>query len=93
MLMAILFNFLVSAVLGNRFKVRVLFPAAPVAFIITVVVVGAAQSALSPALLAGVAAVVALQLGFLGGLFTRFSVAASQVPPTRRVGSTTTVRG
>jgi hypothetical protein len=93
MLMAILFNSLVGAVLGNRFKVRVLFPVAPIAFIITVGVLGVARSAFAPALLAGLASVVALQIGFLGGLFTRFSVAASRVPPERPVRSSTTARG
>jgi hypothetical protein len=93
MLMAILFNSLVGAVLGTRFKVRVLFPVAPLAFIVTAGIVGVTRSAVEPALLAGLAALVALQIGYLGGLFTRFSVAAAQVPPKPSVSSTTTARG
>lgn len=93
MLMAILCSSLVGAVLGTRFKVRVLFPVAPFVFIMTVGIVGVARSEFVPALLAGVAAVVALQVGYLGGLFTRFSVAAARLPPKRPASSTTTAPG
>jgi len=93
MLMAILCNSLVGAVLGTRFKIKVLFLVAPLAFIITVCIVGVTRSAFEPALLAGLAAVVALQFGYLGGLFTRFTVAAAQIPSRRSVSSTTTAQG
>jgi hypothetical protein len=88
MLMAILCNSLVGAVLGIRFKVQVLFPTAPVAFVITVGIVGAMQAAIQPALLAGAVAVVALQVGYIGGLFTRFSIAAARTAPKRSLRST-----
>jgi predicted anti-sigma-YlaC factor YlaD len=92
MLMAILCSSLVGAVLGLRFKVQVLFPTTPIAFVIAAGIVGVTQAALQPALLAGVAAVVALQIGYLGGLFTRFSIAASRIPQKRSTHSTTTAQ-
>jgi hypothetical protein len=88
MLMAILFNSLVGAVLGCRFKVRVLFPVAPLAFAITAGIMGVAQSAIGPALLGGALAVIALQMGYIGGLFTRVSVAAARIVPKRSLRST-----
>jgi hypothetical protein len=93
MIMAILFSSLVGAVLGCRLKVRVLFLAAPLAFAMTAGVVAVTQGTIGSALLGGVAAVIALQIGYLGGLFTRFSVAAAQIPPKPSVSSTTTARG
>jgi hypothetical protein len=90
MLMTILCSSLVGAVLGTRLKVKVLFPLAPLAFCVAASLVGVAQAAFKPALLAGVAAVVALQIGYLGGLFTRWSVAAARISSKRSVRSTTT---
>jgi hypothetical protein len=85
MLMAVLCNSLVGAVLGMRFKVRVLFPVAPFVFAVTAGAVGLAQAAFLPALLAGILAVVTLQIGYLGGLFTRWSVVAARLSPKRRL--------
>ena len=89
MIMAIIFNSLVGAVLGCRFKVRVLFLAAPLAFAMTTSVLEITQGTLGLALLGGVAAVITLQIGYLGGLFTRWSVAAAQTPSKRSMRSTT----
>jgi hypothetical protein len=91
--MAILCSWLVGAVLGTRFKVQVLFPIAPLAFLITAGILGVAQAALEPALLAGTAAMFALQIGYLGGLFTRWSIAAARVTSRRSMSSTTAAQG
>lgn len=93
MLMAVLCSSLVGAVLGVRFKVQVLFLVVPLAFVATAGIVGVAQFAFQPALLAGIVAAVALQIGYLGGLFTRFSIAAARIAPKRPLSSTTTARG
>jgi hypothetical protein len=93
MLMAILCSSLVGAVLGTRFKVQVLFPVAPLAFFITAGIVGLSQATFEPALLAGIAAVVTLQIGYLGGLFTRWSIVAARVTSKRSMRSTTTAQG
>ncbi len=92
MLMAVLCSSLVGAVLGVRFKVQVMFPAVPLAFVATTGIMGITQFALGPALLAGLAAAVALQIGYLGGLLTRFSVAAARISPRRSLRSTTTAQ-
>ena len=93
MLMAVLCSSLVGAVLGTRLKVKVLFLAAPLAFVATAGTIGIAQSTFGPALLAGTAAAVALQVGYLGGLLTRISLAAARVSPRQSLRSTTTVQG
>jgi hypothetical protein len=93
MLMAVLCSSLVGAVLGLRFKVQVLFLVAPVAFAISAGIVGLTRSAVEPGLLAGVATATALQIGYLGGLLTRFSIAASRIPPKPALRSTTHVQG
>jgi hypothetical protein len=93
MMMAILCNSLVGAVLGIRFKVQVLFPTAPLAFVLTAGIVGVTQAALEPALLGGVLAVVALQIGYIGGLLSRWSVAAARTTPNRSLHSTPAAQG
>lgn len=92
MLMAVIGSSLIGAVLGIRFKVQVLFLAVPFAFVATAGLVGITQSALAPALLAGIAAVAALQIGYLGGLFTRFCLTAARATSKRSLGSTTIVQ-
>jgi hypothetical protein len=93
MLMAILCNSLVGAVLGIRFKVQVLFPTAPLAFVATAGIIGITQAALEPALLGGVLAVITLQIGYLGGLLSRWSVAAARTTPNRSLRSTPAAQG
>ena len=93
MLMAILCSSLVGAVLGTRFKVQVLFPLAPLAFVVSAGVMALTHAAVGPALLAGTVSVVGLQIGYLGGLFTRFSVAAARVSSKQPLRSTTTAQG
>lgn len=93
MLMAVLCSSLVGAVLGTRFKVQVLFFAVPFAFAATAGIVGIAQSTFEPALLAGIAAGLALQIGYLGGLLTRFSMAASRILPKWPLRSTNPAQG
>jgi hypothetical protein len=92
MLMVIICSSLVGAVLGTRFKVQVLFLVAPAAFVVTAAIMGISQSAFGSALLAGIAAVVALQIGYFGGLLTRFSIAAARVPPKEPLRSSTTAQ-
>lgn len=93
MLMAVLCSSLVGAVLGIRFKVQVLFLVVPFTFVAAAGIAGLAQCAFRLALLTGIAAAVALQIGYLGGLLTRFSIAAARVSPRRSLRSTTTVQG
>jgi predicted branched-subunit amino acid permease len=93
MLMAVLCSSLVGAVLGIRFKVQVLFLVVPFVFIATVGIMWVAQSPFEPALLAALAAAAALQVGYLGGLLTRFSVAAARISPKRPLRSTTPAQG
>jgi hypothetical protein len=93
MLMAVLCSSLVGAVLGLRFRVQVLFLVVPFAFAVSAGIIGLTQSAVEPGLLAGLAAAAAIQIGYLGGLLTRFSMAASRMSPKPALRSTTHVQG
>lgn len=89
MVMIALCSSLIGAVLGIRFRVQVLFPVA-IFSIVTVTSVAAFKgSAVSSAILAVIVSVISLQLGYLGGLFTRFAMAASRVASLRSLPSTT----
>ena len=92
MMMAVIWSSLVGAILGLRFKVQVLFLAAPAAFAISAGIAGATR-AVEPALLVGAATAVGLQIGYLGGLFTRFAMAASRTSPKPALRSITHIQG
>lgn len=88
MIMIALCSSLIGAVLGTRFRVQILFPAATVgcATIATVALLGG--SAVSSAIVAAIICVISLQIGYLGGLFTRFYMAASRITSHRSMRST-----
>jgi hypothetical protein len=70
---------LIGAVLGTSFRVQVLFPAAVLSLLIVSAVAALERAAISSAMLAAVVFVVSLQIGYLGGLMTRFFMAASRL--------------
>ena len=80
---------LVGAVLGIRFKVQVLFPTALFGFVIVAIVAALKGSAISSAAVAAIVCVIFLQIGYLGGLFTRFCMAAARVAFHSSLPSTT----
>lgn len=89
MVMIALCSSLIGAVLGTRFKVQVLFPAAMLGFVIVAAVAVFKGSVMSSAIVAAIVCVISLQIGYLGGLFTRFCMAASRVASHRSLRSTT----
>jgi hypothetical protein len=89
MVMIALCSSLVGAVLGTRFRVQVLFPATMLALLIVATVATFKGSAMSSAITATIVCVISLQLGYLGGLFTRFCMAASRGASHRSLHSTT----
>jgi hypothetical protein len=89
MIMIALCSSLIGAVLGVRFKVQVLFPAALLGFAIVAIVAALKGSTISSAIVAAIVCVISLQIGYLGGLFTRFFMAASRVAFHRSLRSTT----
>ena len=88
MFMIALCSSLVGAVIGTRFKVQVLFPAAMLGCAMVAAVAVLKGSALSSAIVAAILCVISLQIGYLGGLFTRFCMAASRGTFYRSLRST-----
>jgi hypothetical protein len=88
MVMIALCSSLIGAVMGTRFRVQVLFPAATLGFTMVAAVALLKGSAMSSAIVAAIICVISLQIGYLGGLFTRFYVAASRVTSHRSLRST-----
>jgi hypothetical protein len=89
MIMIAICGSLIGAVLGIRFKVLVLFPAVLLGFVIVAAVAVLKCSAISSTIEAALVLVISLQIGYLGGLFTRFSMAASRLAFHRSLRSTT----
>ena len=89
MVMIALCSSLIGAVLGTRFRIEVLFPAAMLGLVIVATVAALKGSAMSSAIVAVIVWVISLQIGYLGGLFTRFCMAASRVASHRSLRSTT----
>jgi hypothetical protein len=89
MVMIALCSSLIGAVLGTRFRIHVLFPAAALGLMIVAAVAALKGSATSSAIAAAIVFVSALQLGYLGGLFTRFCLAAARLANHRTLRSTT----
>lgn len=88
MVMIALCSSLIGAVMGTRFKVQVLFPTTMLGIVMVAAVAVLKGSTLSWAIAAATVCVVSLQMGYLGGLFTRFYMAASRVAPHRSLRST-----
>jgi hypothetical protein len=89
MVMIALCSSLIGAVLGTRFRIHVLFPAAMLGLVIVAATAVLKGSAASSAIAAAAIFVIALQLGYLGGLFTRFCLAAARLASHRSLRSTT----
>jgi hypothetical protein len=89
MIMVALSGLLFGAVLGTRFKVQVIYPAATLGLVVLVSVAVFKGSAISSALLAAIVYVISLQIGYLGGLFTRFCMVAARVVLHRSLRSST----
>ena len=88
MVMIALCSSLIGAVLGTRFRVLVLFPAMVLGFALVAAVAAFKGSAMSSAVLAAAIYAIALQVGYLGGLFTRYCMAAVRVASRRSLRST-----
>jgi hypothetical protein len=87
MIMIALCSLLVGAVMGTRFRVQVLFPAAALACA-TVTIMGLLRgSSASSIVVAALVGVTTLQIGYLGGLLTRFYMAASRIASRRPLRS------
>lgn len=89
MVMIALCSSLIGAVLGTRFRIHVLFPAAVLGLVIVAAVAVFKGSAVSSTIGAAIVFVIALQVGYLGGLFTRFCLAAARLASYRSLRSTT----
>ncbi len=83
MVMIALCSSLVGAVMGTRFKVQVLFPAAMLGCVMVAAV--SLLNGSAPTIMAAIVCVVSIQIGYLGGLFTRFCMAASRTTSTVRI--------
>src|SRR5437868_5606427 len=89
MLMIALCSSLVGAVLGTGFRVWVLFPAMMLGLLSVAALATLKGSTVSWAITAAMACVIPIQLGYLGGLFTRFCMAAVRGAPQSSLHSTT----
>jgi ABC-type amino acid transport system permease subunit len=88
MVMIALCSSLIGAVLGTRFRIHALFPAAVLGLMIVAAVAAFKGTALSSAIAAAVVFGGALQVGYLGGLFTRFCMAGTRLASYRSLRST-----
>lgn len=88
MVMIALCSSLIGAVMGTRFKVQVLFPAAVLGIVMVAAAAAYKGSAMSSMIVAAVVCVTSLQLGYFAGLFTRFCMAASRIASHRSLRST-----
>jgi hypothetical protein len=87
MSMLILLVFLTGAVLGARYRVLALVPAAAIALIAVFATGTALSLSLAAVVLMALAALVCLQIGYMGGLLTRYTATmarASPLPVLRR---------
>lgn len=88
MVMIALCSSLIGAVLGTRFRVQVLFPAALLGFVTVAVIAAAKSSALSSAVAAELVSVISLQVGYLAGLLAQACMTAARLPAQRSLRST-----
>ena len=82
-------SFLIGAVLGTRFRVQVLFPAAVIGLMAIALFVALKSAAISAAVMIAVTYAIALQLGYLGGLFVRYCMVVVRSASHRSVRSST----
>lgn len=86
--MIAIFSSLVGAVLGIRFRVYVLIPAMMLGFVIVAVIGGLKGAAISWYPISAAVCAVSLQLGYLGGIVTRYCLALARVRSQRALRST-----
>jgi ABC-type amino acid transport system permease subunit len=89
MVMIALCSSLIGAVLGTRFRIHVLFPTAVLGFMIIVTVAAFKGAPILSMITASIVSAIALQIGYLGGLFTRFCLVAARLDTHRPLRSTT----
>jgi hypothetical protein len=89
MVMIALCSSLIGAVLGTRFRIHVLFPVVLLGFVIVATVAALKGSPISSMIAASIVSAIALQIGYLGGLFTRFCLVAARLTSHRPLRSTT----
>jgi hypothetical protein len=89
MVMIALCSSLIGAVLGTRFRIHVLLPATLVGFMIISAGMALKGSPISSMIAAMIVSAVALQIGYVGGLFTRFCLVAARLASHRPLRSTT----
>jgi hypothetical protein len=87
MVMIALSSSLIGAVLGIQYKFPVLLPVAIFGAMLVVVVAAFKGSAIVSAMLAIGVWVACLQLGYLGGLLTRYCLEATGLVPQRSLHS------
>jgi hypothetical protein len=80
LMILLIISMLIGAVLGMRFKVLVLFPGIFFSSMLLAAAAVANGSTLWSAVLSMVLSATGLQIGFLGGVATRFVVAAARTP-------------
>ena len=83
-----LLSFLVGALLGMRFKVLILIPVC-LAINAVVAIAIARGAALSTMLLADALVLCCLQLGYLGGIFMRYTLVLARAASIRRASPQT----
>ncbi len=88
MILIALCSSLIGATLGTRLKVISLLPATLVGVGLIVVTAALRGSTVSATIVAVLVWTIFLQLGYLGGLLTRFSLAAARLAPDRSRRST-----
>jgi hypothetical protein len=88
MVMIALCSSLIGAVLGTHYKVQVLFPACIGGIALVAAAAVLKGSAVSTAVIALGIWTICLQLGYLGGLLTRFCLEATGLAPQRSLHST-----
>jgi hypothetical protein len=88
MVMIALCSSLIGATLGTRLKVVVLVPAMILGFVLVTAVAAVTGAAVSAAIAAVVVWAIFLQLGYLGGLLTRFCLETTGLVSQRSLHST-----
>jgi hypothetical protein len=86
-MMLLVLNVIFGAAVGLRFKVFVLFPAILASMVLTTGIAAAQDYGLWPTLIAIVASITGIQVGFLGVILTRYFTSARQPSPLRASGS------
>jgi hypothetical protein len=82
-------SWLIGAALGTSFRVHVLLPAALLGLVILAAVTAIKEVAISSALAALTVDVLALQFGYMAGVFARFCITAARTPAHQSLRSTT----